>query len=291
MQRRFERRDPTAVRRVAERTADVVPEAERAHARGERRALTTTGSARGLGRVPRVVGVAMQRALRGDAQPEVGQVRATDGDGTRAAHPLHERGIDRCHRVGERRDRLRGGCPCEVDVLLHRHGHAVQRPERTTRGDAIYGLDEQLLRELEPDLIVTQELCPVCAVSYDEVQAIAKKLPVCPAVIALDPRTFGETMVDVRTVAQATGALGPALDLIARQRARVDAVREAVMDEPLVTVAALEVAALAETITVTGETPVVDTQSARRQSVLTNEKMRSVSPFSLAARTMLTALL
>jgi iron complex transport system substrate-binding protein len=112
--------------------------------------------------------------------------------------------------------------------------------ERTERGDAIYGLDEQLLRELEPDLIVTQELCPVCAVSYDEVQAIAKKLPVCPEVIALDPRTFGETMVDVRTVAQATGALGPALDLIARQRARVDAVQEAVMDEPLVTVAALE---------------------------------------------------
>ena len=112
--------------------------------------------------------------------------------------------------------------------------------ERTARGEAIYGLDEQLLRELEPDLIVTQELCPVCAVSYDEVQAVAKKLPVCPEVIALDPRTFGETMVDVRTVAQATGALAAALDLIARQRARVDAVQEAVMDEPLVTVAALE---------------------------------------------------
>ena len=112
--------------------------------------------------------------------------------------------------------------------------------ERTQRGDAIYGLDEQLLRELEPDLIVTQELCPVCAVSYDEVQAVAKKLPVCPEVIALDPRTFGETMADVRTVAQATGALGAALDLIARQRARVDAIQEAVMDEPLVTVAALE---------------------------------------------------
>src|SRR6478735_10207548 len=49
--------------------------------------------------------------------------------------------------------------------------------ERTQRGEAIYGLDEQLLRELEHDLILTQELCPVCAVSYDEVQAIARKLP------------------------------------------------------------------------------------------------------------------
>ena len=112
--------------------------------------------------------------------------------------------------------------------------------ERTERGDSIYRLDEQTLQELEPDLIVTQELCPVCAVSYDEVQAIAKELPVCPQVVALDPRTFGETMGDVRTIAQATGALAAALDLIARQRARVDAIQEAVMDEPLVTVAALE---------------------------------------------------
>ncbi len=112
--------------------------------------------------------------------------------------------------------------------------------ERTARGGSIYRLDEELLRELEPDLIVTQELCPVCAVSFDEVQAIAKELPVCPKVVALDPRTFGETMGDVRTIAQVTGAKAAALDLIARQRARVDAVREAVMDEPMVTVAALE---------------------------------------------------
>ena len=75
--------------------------------------------------------------------------------------------------------------------------------ERTERGESIYALDEQLLRELEPDLIVTQELCPVCAVSYDEVQAVAERLPECPQVVALDPRTFGETMGDVRTIAPA----------------------------------------------------------------------------------------
>ena len=112
--------------------------------------------------------------------------------------------------------------------------------ERTERGEAIYALDEQLLRELEPDLIVTQELCPVCAVSYDEVQAVAERLPEPPKVVALDPRTFGETMVDVRTIAQATGSERAALGLIARQRARVDAVVEAVADEPMLTVAALE---------------------------------------------------
>jgi iron complex transport system substrate-binding protein len=97
--------------------------------------------------------------------------------------------------------------------------------ERTEKGEAIYLLDEEKLAELEPDLIVTQELCPVCAVSYEEVRDVAKKLDPCPTVIALDPKTFGETMGDIRTLAQATDAREAALDLVARQRARVDRVR------------------------------------------------------------------
>jgi iron complex transport system substrate-binding protein len=97
--------------------------------------------------------------------------------------------------------------------------------ERTEKGEAIYLLDEAKLAALEPDLIVTQELCPVCAVSYEEVRDVAKKLDPCPTVIALDPKTFGETMGDIRTLAQATDARDAALDLVARQRARVDRVR------------------------------------------------------------------
>jgi len=101
--------------------------------------------------------------------------------------------------------------------------------ELTEKGEAIYVLDEEKLAELEPDLIVTQELCPVCAVSYDEVRDAAKKLDPCPAVIALDPKTFGETMGDIRTLAQATRCSEAALDLVARQRARVDVVRKAIV--------------------------------------------------------------
>src|ERR1700686_3048627 len=59
--------------------------------------------------------------------------------------------------------------------------------DRTLNGDAIYALDRDALAELEPDLIVTQALCPVCAVSYEEVAEIAKGLPSPPSVIALDP--------------------------------------------------------------------------------------------------------
>jgi iron complex transport system substrate-binding protein len=112
--------------------------------------------------------------------------------------------------------------------------------ERTERGESIYELDEELLRELEPQLIVTQALCHVCAVSHDEVQALALTLPEPPRVIALDPRTYGETLGDVRTIAQATGTKDAALDLIARTARRADIVRLAVRDVERPRVAALE---------------------------------------------------
>src|SRR5947199_338389 len=76
--------------------------------------------------------------------------------------------------------------------------------ERTERGDAIYELDADLLADLQPDLIVTQALCPVCAVSYDDVRALAAEMDPQPEVLALDPSTLGEVLGDVRTIAQAT---------------------------------------------------------------------------------------
>ena len=85
--------------------------------------------------------------------------------------------------------------------------------ERTGRGEAIYELDEEALRALRPDLIVTQALCPVCAVSHTEVAAIAKTMPSRPRVIALDPHTLGEALGDVRTLAQATGRRDEGVDL------------------------------------------------------------------------------
>ncbi len=115
------------------------------------------------------------------------------------------------------RDRLPPGLSAaEIDAAVRNH---------TTSGEAIYELDEDALRALEPDLIVTQELCPVCAVSYEEVEAVAQTIATCPEVIALDPKTLGETMGDIRTLAQATGARDAAVDLVARQRARIDAVK------------------------------------------------------------------
>ncbi len=112
--------------------------------------------------------------------------------------------------------------------------------ERTATGDAIYALDEDLLRELEPDLIVTQALCAVCAVSYDDVVALARRLPSAPRVVALDPHTLGEVLGDVRTLAQATDRRDAGVELVREAAGRIDRVRLAVRAARRRRVAALE---------------------------------------------------
>ena len=144
------------------------------------------------------------------------------GLGDQVVGVTHE--CDHPAEARERRHVTRDRLPAGLDAA----GIDAAVRERTEQGEAIYALDEEALRELRPDLIVTQALCAVCAVSYDDVRAIAERLDQRPQVIALDPRTYGETQADVRTVAQATDAKRAALDLIARTRARVDAVLEAV---------------------------------------------------------------
>ncbi|HWF56558.1 MAG TPA: cobalamin-binding protein [Solirubrobacteraceae bacterium] len=103
---------------------------------------------------------------------------------------------------------------------------AVQ--ERTLAGESIYELDTELLQELRPDLIVTQALCSVCAVSFDDVRAIADELASRPRVVSLDPRTVGEVLGDARTLAQATDRKDAAVSLIGEAAARIDRIKLAV---------------------------------------------------------------
>jgi len=112
--------------------------------------------------------------------------------------------------------------------------------ERTLEGQAIYELDRRALERLAPDLIVTQQLCPVCAVSYEEVAELAQKLPSRPRVLALDPKTLGETLGDVRTVAEATDRREAGIGLVRDAASRIDRVKLAVRAQPRVRVAALE---------------------------------------------------
>ena len=130
------------------------------------------------------------------------------------------------------RDVLEPGLsPREIDAAVK---------ERTLAGESIYELDHELLHDLRPDLIITQELCAVCAVSYDDVQAIAEEIETHPRVVSLDPRSVGEVLGDVRTLAQLTDRKDQAVELVRDASARIDRVRIAVRGARRPRVAALE---------------------------------------------------
>src|SRR5438105_8185774 len=112
--------------------------------------------------------------------------------------------------------------------------------ERTSRGEAIYALDEEHLSELERDLIVTQAVCAVCAVAYDDVVAIAERMDSQPRVISLDPSTVGEVLGTVRTIADATDRRDEGVALVHEAARRIDLVRLAVREALRLRVAALE---------------------------------------------------
>ncbi len=112
--------------------------------------------------------------------------------------------------------------------------------ERTLAGESIYELDTEALHKLGPDLIVTQALCSVCAVSYDDVRAIAEQVETRPRVISLDPHTVGEVLGDVRTLAAATDRNDAAVDLVQAAAARIDRIRLATRGARRPRVVALE---------------------------------------------------
>jgi iron complex transport system substrate-binding protein len=112
---------------------------------------------------------------------------------------------------------------------------------RSVRGEGrhLYELDEAALSELEPELIVTQAVCEVCAVSYDDVRAVAERLPGHPDVISLDPENLGDVLADVTRLGEVAEAVGAA-DLRSDLEDRLDAVRAAVIGAPRPRVLALE---------------------------------------------------
>ena len=112
--------------------------------------------------------------------------------------------------------------------------------ERTSRGEALYELDAGTLEELDVDLIVTQAVCEVCAVSFDDVRAVAERLPTQPDVISLDPSTLGEVLADIPRLAEAAGVRDAGERLAEELGERLGAVEQAVADARRPRVAALE---------------------------------------------------
>jgi len=73
-------------------------------------------------------------------------------------------------------------------------------------GNSLYTIDEKLLRELRPDLILTQKLCDVCAPAYGSVAALASILPTTPRVINLEPKSLADVFTNIQEVAAAMGS-------------------------------------------------------------------------------------
>ena len=93
--------------------------------------------------------------------------------------------------------------------------------ERMRQGLSLYQIDEHLLQQLSPELILTQNLCQVCAPSGNEVSHVLKALPNTPQVLWLTPQSIGEIFENVRDLGVATGKDVEAQKLIADCHSRL----------------------------------------------------------------------
>jgi iron complex transport system substrate-binding protein len=95
-------------------------------------------------------------------------------------------------------------------------------------GDTLYTIDEVLLRDLKPDVILTQNLCRVCAPSGDELTRAVRKFDLHPEVLFLTPRNIAEIVENILAVGSAIGRSSEAESLVRDQEERIAAVRAAV---------------------------------------------------------------
>lgn len=111
---------------------------------------------------------------------------------------------------------------------------------RERAGADLYRLDEGALRELDPDLVVTQDLCAVCAVDVASVDAAMDYLGSGGRVLTVDPATLSEVLESIRTIGAAAGHERAAEKLMAAQRSRLDAAATAVSGRSSPRIAVLE---------------------------------------------------
>jgi len=93
--------------------------------------------------------------------------------------------------------------------------------ERMSSGQSLYQIDEKLLQDLDPDLILTQNLCQVCAPSGNEVSQVLNALTKKPEILWMTPRSLAEIEENIRDLGIATGRLKQAEELIASGRAKL----------------------------------------------------------------------
>lgn len=116
-----------------------------------------------------------------------------------------------------------GLTPAEIDAEVR---------SRIAAGEDLYRLDEGALREIEPDLVVTQDLCAVCAVDVSSVDAAMAHLGCDGRVLTVDPQSLAEVIASIVTIGVATGHRERATEIAAECRDRLAVVAAAVAGLP-----------------------------------------------------------
>ena len=169
-----------------------------------------------------------------------------------------------------------GLSPVEIDAFV---------VEAMARGDDLYHLDEGALSGLDADLVVTQDLCAVCAVDVSVVDDALAHLGCTAEVLTIDPHTVDEVLESILTLGRATGRLAAAEALVADQRRRLDAVRRETAGRPRPRVMFLEWTDppfapghwIPEMIEIAGGEPVLATSGEKSRRV-TWDQVRAAEP-------------
>lgn len=110
----------------------------------------------------------------------------------------------------------------EIDEVVSKNAEA---------GKSTYLIDRDALKEADPDMILTQELCEVCAVSGNEVMEAVEVLGKKPEIISLEPRTLGEILDTILIIGEATGTYEKAKDVTESLRKRIEKISTLLGDE------------------------------------------------------------
>jgi iron complex transport system substrate-binding protein len=124
-----------------------------------------------------------------------------------------------------------GLSPAEIDQEVR---------AKIAAGEELYRLDEGALRDLDPDLVITQDLCAVCAVDVSTVDAAMNYLGCDGRVLTVDPSTLDQVVASIATIGTATGRQQEAARLTGQLRGRLDCVTSAIAGRTRLRVAVLE---------------------------------------------------
>jgi iron complex transport system substrate-binding protein len=169
-----------------------------------------------------------------------------------------------------------GLTPAEIDAFV---------VDAMARGADLYHLDEGALAGLDADLVVTQDLCAVCAVDVSVVDDALAHLGCTAEVLTIDPHTLDEVLESIVTLGHATGHIAEAERLVATQRRRLDDVRRESAERPRPRVMLLEWTDppfapghwIPEMISIAGGDPVLGTPGEKSRRV-SWEQVRDATP-------------